>query len=273
MKRTAPVAAAAFVAIAALVLGAFLWRSGSAPAPAPVVLPAPAASAPAPAVSAAVTAPRHYPAPVVTPATKGPPDVEAALADLFGRNTALSMFRLDDFPRRLAATVDNLGRTHAPSGLWPLNPPAGRFSIEERDGATYIGADNALRYTPYVLLLESVDAAHLVAVYARLYPLVQSAYEDLGYPKGYFNDRLIQVIDELLATPESDAPLQVRPPQISGPLQPQRPWLLYRFDDPSLEALPAGQKLLLRMGAVNERRVKARLVEVRHLLVAPRAKR
>ena len=52
-------------------------------------------------------------------------------------------------------------------------------------------------------------------------------------------------------------------------MQPTRPWVLYRFVDPELEALSAGQKILLRTGPVNEHRLKARLSELRGLLTAP----
>ena len=45
--------------------------------------------------------------------------------------------------------------------------------------------------------------------------------------------------------------------------------MLYEFTDPSLDALSAGQKLMVRMGVANERRLKARLRELRALLVEP----
>ena len=200
-------------------------------------------------------------------------DLQTALEDLFGLKTVQSMFRLDDFPRRLAATIDNLGRSHASATLWPVNPASGRFTVEERDGATFIGADNGLRYTPYVLLLETVDLRQAVGIYARIYPSLQQAYEDLGYPRGYLNDRLVEVIDQLLATPEIDAPIEVRLPPIEGPVRPERPWVLYEFVDPNLQSLASGQKALLRMGSVNERRIKARLAEIRRLVTAVPKKR
>ena len=43
-------------------------------------------------------------------------------------------------------------------------------------------------------------------MYKQYYPLFQQAYVDLGYPEGYFNDRLVEVIDHLLATPGRDRP-------------------------------------------------------------------
>jgi hypothetical protein len=97
----------------------------------------------------------------------------------------------------------------------------------------------------------------LANTYFHFYPLFQSAYQNLGYPNGYFNDRLVQVIDSLLATP-----------QPSGPIELTRPNVLYTFADPNLEALPAGQKLLLRMGPDNAAVVKGKLKELRAAITA-----
>lgn len=203
-------------------------------------------------------------------AASAPLNVEDALVDLLGRKAVLSALQVDDFPRRFAATVDNLGRATASPRLWPVNPTPGRFKTETRGDTTTISADNGARYTPFVLLVESVDMRRAVATYVRLYPLIHQAYEDLGYPGRYFNDRLVEVIDLLLATPEIEAPLKVELPTISGPVLPDRPWVLYAFEAPELKALSAGQKILLRMGPVNERRLKAKLAEIRaHVTKAP----
>jgi hypothetical protein len=271
---------AAAVALGLLGAAAWIWWQGPS-TPAQAVAPAPVASSPPPAAPAAsASAAAAEPAirhPVEGLAASQPPagplDVDAALTALFGRKAVLSLFQLQDFAHRFVATVDNLGASRAPSRLWPLNPVEGPFIVETKDGGAVISADNGLRYTPYVLLLETVDLHQAVALYARLYPQLQQAYEDLGYPKRYFNDRLVDVIDQLLATPDVSDPLKVRLPQINGPLQPQRPWVLYEFEDSALRSLSAGQKLLLRMGPVNERRVKTRLREIRRLVTAAAASR
>ena len=85
-----------------------------------------------------------------------------------------------------------------------------------------------------------------------MYPLFQQSYRDLGYPKGYFNDRLIAAMDDLLATPEPKAPLQLTQDKV-----------LYQFADPDLERRSAGQKVMLRIGTENARAVKAKLREFR----------
>ena len=103
----------------------------------------------------------------------------------------------------------------------------------------------------------SADVEAVAEVYRRYYPLFQDAYVDLGYPQGYFNDRLVEVIDHLLATPEIDDPVGL-----------VRPHVLYEYEDPDLEALSSGQKLMLRMGKAHANSLKARLRELRALITA-----
>lgn len=201
-------------------------------------------------------------------------DIGTTLTDLLGRKALITFFQLDDFPRRFVATVDNLGRSYAPPMLWPIHPTPDRFTVEETAGGPVISADNSLRYTPLVLLAESVNTARAVDTYARLYPLLQRAYEELGYPKRYFNDRLIEVINLLLATPNAtEQAMKVQLTEVKGTVPSVRPWVRYEFADPALESLASGQKILLRVGPVNERRLKAKLAAIRQELlkrVAPR---
>ena len=118
-----------------------------------------------------------------------------------------------------------------------------------------------------------MDTARAVALYQRLYPLFQRAYEGLGYPGKYFNDRLVAVIDLLLDTPEPSGALKVELPAIHGPLKPTHPWVLYRFSDPALEGLSSGQKILLRVGRENEKRLKSKLAGIRKLIAVDKTSR
>jgi len=244
-----------------------LWWSNRLPAPAAEPVPSAPAPAPAPEVVAAPPA-IAYP---LEAASGTPPagfDLGSELAALVSSRAALSMFRLDDFPRRFVATVDNLGRPHATEHLWPVDGAQGHLLVRERDGLTLIDAANDARYERYVSLMEQVDPHRVVALYVRMYPALQSAYESLGYPHRYFNDRVVAVIDQLLATPDAREPLAVRAPHVLGAEHPAPPWKSYVFDDAGLEALSAGQKILLRMGPGNARRIKARLAEWRRILSA-----
>jgi hypothetical protein len=165
------------------------------------------------------------------------------------------LFLAPSLVRNFVATVDNLPRRTAPVAQRPLRGAAGVFLAAGTEDAPVIDAANHARYEPYVRLATLVDARAAVAAYQRLYPLLQQAYEELGYPGRYFNDRLAEAIDDLLAAPELDGPVPLR-----------RPNVLYEFADPALEERSAGQKILVRMGPSNARQVKAKLTEIRALL-------
>lgn len=269
MKKSTVTALLAVALVAFVALGVWYWqhRLQSEAPPAPVAAtsePAPAPPSPAVASAPSIKHPIETAAPTVQVAEAT--DAKSLLIGLFGKRSALGLFQLDDFPRRLVTTVDNLGRPQAFARLWPMEPAQGRFLTRPFEQGEVISPDNSARYTPYVLLLERVDLRQLAATYRQLYPLLQTAYEELGYPKLYFNDRLVEVLDQLIATPVVDGPIRVRKPVIHGPVQPARPWVLYEFEDPALQALTAGQRIMVRVGPVNERRLKGKLSELRQLL-------
>lgn len=199
------------------------------------------------------------------------PPLQSAITALVGPQAVASFLQVDRFAQRLVATVDNLPRAHAAPRLWPVTPTPGRFNTEQAAGGIeVIAAANHARYEPWVHWLVSVDTARAVSLYLKFYPLFQKAYQDLGYPRGYFNDRLVDVIDHLLATPEPQGPLQVALPEVKGPLQPVRPWVLHEFTDPALARLSSGQKILLRIGPAHRDEVKRKLADVRSRITVTR---
>jgi hypothetical protein len=145
----------------------------------------------------------------------------------------------------------------------------GRFEIEPRAGEMTIASRNGERYVPFVRFVEGIDAQRAVALYRRAYPLLQQAYEDLGYPGKYLNDRVVEVIDVLLATPTPAGPIAVKRFAADGGTSEGRlEGGLYVYADPALEASPAGQKILLRMGNDNAAPLLAKLREIRALIAA-----
>lgn len=255
----------AALVMAALAASTWYLKSQPAPVPAPPPMVAKAeVKPPAPPAAPAILHPIEAAAPAELPAlAESDKFVTAALNDLLGQKAVLKLLQVDGFVRRVVATVDNLGRAHATPRLWPVNPMPGRFAVTP---GNRVKPNNDERYTAFVLMVESVEPARAVDLYVRLYPLFQRAYVELGYPDRYFNDRLVEVIDLLLATPVPKGTLEVQLTEVRGEIKPERPWVRYEFADPALQALSSGQRMLLRAGAVNERRLKARLAAIRALV-------
>jgi hypothetical protein len=263
--------------------GYFWWRHQQPPPAAPPIpqiaaptLPPAAPPPPPPPAPAAEPAIKHpMPAPDRAPRTPLPalaesdPHVREALVDLFGRKGVLAFLNVDGFVRRFVTTVDNLANERASAQQWPVSRTPGRFLA---DGGT-ISPTNAERYAPLLRFALAVDATRAVGLYARLYPLFQEAYEELGFPGKYFNDRAIEVIDHLLATPEAPASPKVKLVQVTDSAGRTRPGTLYQFEDASLETRSAGQKILLRIGAENAALAKAKLSEIRQQITQGKAPR
>jgi len=186
----------------------------------------------------------------------------SALSGLLGNDAALGILLRDHLVQRLVVLVDNLTQRSVPPSALPYRPlqdPIRTLGASGADAPAALDtAANASRYAPYVAAFTSADPAALAATYRRFYPLFQQAYVELGYPQGYFNDRLVQVMDHLLQTPELAQPPWVEP---NGRGR-------YRFSEPALESLSVGQKSLLRLAPEQAAEVKRQLRAIRAAITA-----
>lgn len=177
-------------------------------------------------------------------------DVQDSLLGALGRSLEQVLVP-QEIVRHVVVTIDNLPRKKVAVQLRPLKPTAGELMVAP-GGEPTLSPDNAARYAPVMAMVKNADVAQVAAVYRHFYPLFQQAYVDLGYPDGYFNDRLVEVIDHLLATPD-----------VAGPIKLTQPGVFYQFADPSIEERSSGQKLMIRLGSQNAALVKEKLRALR----------
>jgi Protein of unknown function (DUF3014) len=236
---------------------------------------------PAPEAEPEVSVAESVPAPVEEPGVKHPlagvdgepsdvpvplPALEdsdaplaAELSTLIGAQAVSAWLVPDGAVRRFVASIDNLPREKVAEKIRAIRPVPGAFivdraPIDAASGEEHItlATANYARYEPAIRLLSALDMRQVGLLYRSYYPLLQQAYEDLGYPGRYFNDRLVEVIDHLL-----EAPVPTEPPALV------QPKAMYEFADVALEERSAGQKLMIRMGPQNAARVKERLTVLR----------
>jgi len=250
----------AAVAVVVLGIAGWLFLGGEEAAPEPETAPVAEEPAPPPPVVKAPAEPL-FPVEPPPPAPSEPPlptldqsdaALGAALAQLLGMPSLPEYVYPDKMVRRVVVTVDNLPRRKVAAAMRPLAPVTGKFKVTGSDQRLAISPANAARYGAYLNVMEATEVSKLVDTYLRFYPLFQQAYVELGYPNGYFNDRLIEAVDDMLDAPEVPAPVKL-----------VQPGVLYLYADPDLEALSAGQKIMVRMGAANGARAKAWLRTLR----------
>ena len=192
------------------------------------------------------------------PLTRSDPVINKELNRLIRDKTLRKLLANKFIIERFVITIDSLTRKKIPFRQKFYNSPTGQLQVYSDDsGAIYLDPKNHARYRQFIHLAESVDIEQLVAVYRTYYPLFQQAYEELGYPNKYFNDRLIEIIDHVL-----------EPPAAKHPLKLKRPGVYYMYANPDLERRSAGQKILIRMGNDNATRLKTQLRKIHGLLLA-----
>ena len=254
MKKNILIAVAVIIVLGGL--AAYFYWQHSQPKPEPVHAQAPPPSPlpPKPEVRQVIEA---LPAPPPLPALADSDNfMFDALAGLVGNKSLMKLFHAERVIRNIVATIDNLPRGSAPMRVMPVEQASGIFITTGTESSMSVSPKNAARYTPYVRIAEAINAKKLAEIYVRLYPLFQQVYEELGYPKKYFNDRLIEVLDNLLGTPV-----------IKEPIKLVQPHVLYLFADPDLEGRSIGQRILMRIGSKNEATIKAKLREIKQELM------
>jgi hypothetical protein len=232
----------AAVAVVGLSIGAVIYVSRNPKPPPPddtpaKVVPKPPPVAEKPGIKHPVpAAPTQEPLP---PLDQSDAPVLNAFEGVVGTESVDQIIRPKDLVRNFVVSIDNLTTEKLAERVRPVKPTPGRFWVSGTEEAPVLDPANFERYKPMVQILGSMDTKTLVAMYTRYYPL-------------YFNDRLIEVIDHLLATPELEGPIKLAQPNVQ-----------YEFADPAIESRSAGQKALIRMGSENARTVKDKLRELR----------
>ena len=230
-------------------------RQGPAPSG-----PAKAGTAPEP-IEHPISEAQTGPAPATTaplPGLDSSDDaVASALAAIPGADGLAGLLLSRGLIPHIVATVDALPRRTIGVSILPMRTPTGTFAVDTSSGQPVLDSKDFSRYDPYMKIAEAVDARTLVTWYVHWYPLFQQAYRELGYPQGYFNDRLIAAIDNMLAAPNAQPPIALTATADGH----------YLFADPTWESLSVGQKLMIRIGPEHERVLKAKLRSIRALLL------
>lgn len=188
--------------------------------------------------------------------------VQGKLPELTWRNELLSLLITEDIIRRFVVFTDNFAQGLLAYDHSPFIQPKVKFSIDEQlpnvDGQQNVwqwDSETSKRFDLYVDLLRSVDSTTLVKWYVDLKPLIDEAYSELGYEDDFtytLQDAITRVLD--MELPKSA-------------MNVTRTSVMYKYDDPQLEALDDSDKLLLRIGKENLLIIKSVLLDINEKLV------
>lgn len=175
------------------------------------------------------------------------------------RNELSALWLGDNLLRRFVAFVANLAEGKLDSKSSPLAPPKSRFAVTASQ-PLIMTTESQGRFNTHIQIITSISPSACATTYRRFYPLLHSAYADLGEKKT-FHSVMLMAIDRVLATPELMSEPELVPAEKG----------LYKYLDPALESLPAAQKPLLRMGRKNAAQLKHWLQQVKASILSTQA--
>jgi len=155
--------------------------------------------------------------------------------------------------RKTVALIDGMSRGELVFKNRPIESKAvkGEFKVDSNNGEMVLSATNFARYDQLISALEYVDTDTAITLYKFWSPRLEEAFSELGMP-GDFNRALDKALTQLI-----DAPI------VEGRVVLVRPSVYYKFKDPQLEQLNDLQKLMIRVGPANAKRIQAKLIEIR----------
>lgn len=163
----------------------------------------------------------------------------------------------DDLVRRFVGVVVDLAGGANPSEHLRFMAPTEGFVAETSGGRTVLSAASQRRYDLLAATYTSLDTRGSARLFQDLRPLVEEAYRELGLPTPF---------DEVLAMAVRTL-VEARP--VDGTLDVLGAEGIYVFTDPSIEERRGAEKVLLRMGPANTRRIQAKTRELANELGIP----
>jgi hypothetical protein len=126
--------------------------------------------------------------------------------------------------------------------------PLAKFQVLGSGRTLSIDPASYERYNTLANIIDAVDVEGAARAYRRLRPLLQQAFDELGYTNLTFDERLALALGRLVDTPVPEDIVELRASSVT-----------FRFADPELEELAPVQKHLIRMGPRNMRLIQSKL--------------
>ena len=167
---------------------------------------------------------------------------------MLGQQFAMSSNSLE----RGVAIVDNLRMGAVPYKLLPVGRPSIKFPFQDNGLAVTLDPAGFSRYDGLANTLAEVNVPAVVMLYDLLAVALEGVWAGLGYADMTFEDAALGALNMILLAPTTDLEARLYKDEAN-----------WRYEDDSLETLPALQKQLMRMGPANAEKIQDKARELR----------
>jgi hypothetical protein len=153
-----------------------------------------------------------------------------------------------DLIRSFVVAVDKIAVGSSPGKELKPAAPQGRFQTLGSGRTLRVDPAGYDRYNALANAVDAIDPDGAARAYRRLRPLMQQAFDELGYVNLSFDDRLARALGQLVDVPVQEGDVMLRATSVT-----------FQYANPALEELSPAQKHMLRMGPHNMRLVQTKL--------------
>jgi len=153
-----------------------------------------------------------------------------------------------DLIRSFVVSVDKIAVGSSPAKELKPAAPQGKFQTLGNGRTLRIDPASYDRYNALANAVDAIDPDGAARAYRRLRPLMQQAFDELGYVNLPFDERLARALGQLVDVPVQEGDVMLKATSVT-----------FQYADPELEELSPAQKHMLRMGPHNMRLVQTKL--------------
>jgi hypothetical protein len=153
-----------------------------------------------------------------------------------------------DLVRSFVVSVDKIAVGSSPAKELKPAAPQGKFATLGSGRTLRVDPASYGRYNALANVVDAIDPEGAARAYRRLRPLMQQAFDELGYVNLSFDERLARALGQLVDVPVPEGDVMLRATSVT-----------FQYADAELEELSPAQKHMLRMGPHNMRLVQTKL--------------
>ena len=150
--------------------------------------------------------------------------------------------------RSFVVSIDKIAVGSSPGKELKPAAPEGTFQTLGTGRTLRIDPASYDRYNSLANVVDAIDPEGAARAYRRLRPLMQQAFDELGYVNLPFDERLARALGQLVDVPVQEGDVMLKATSVT-----------FQYADPELEELSPAQKHMLRMGPHNMRLVQTKL--------------
>lgn len=125
----------------------------------------------------------------------------------------------------------------------------GRFLVKKDSYGLYVAEESYTRYEQFTDAIVSIDMKKGLDLYLLFKPLFVNVYKEFAYPKGYHLEDIFM----------KAAASVINAPVLEGRISLVKHSIIYKYADKNLEELNDVEKLMLRMGPENTKKIQVKL--------------